>query len=131
MKKFIALILLLSFCSTDSSEIIEDSIQSSTTISTSTTSTTVVDASDVMFENFHNWWKAHKLKENTKQTSQESDVTQKIISQFVIDSRDTESDPNYFYPFDDNPFSTVVVYLQPGTELEEFIVVQSKGELAD
>lgn len=122
MKKFIALILLLSFCSTDSSEIIEDSIQTSTTISTSTTSTTVIDESDAMFENFHNWWKAYKLKENTKQTSQESDVTQKIISQFVIDSRDTESDPNYFYPFDDNPFSTVVVYLQPGTELEEFIV---------
>ena len=40
MKKFFALILLLSFCSTDSSEIIEDSIQTSTTISTSSTSTT-------------------------------------------------------------------------------------------
>ena len=54
-KKIIGLILLLSFCSTDSSEIIEDSIQTSTTVSTSTTSTTVVDESDVMFENFHNW----------------------------------------------------------------------------
>ena len=122
IEKIIVLILLLNFCSTDSTELLEDPIQTSTTVSTSTTSTTMLDESDVMFENFHNWWKAHKLKENTKQTSQESDVTQKIISQFVIDSRDTESDPNYFYPFDDNPFSTVVVYLQPGTELEEFIV---------
>ena len=122
MKKVFIIFLFFSFCSSDSIELFEDSIENSTPISTSTTSTTMLDESDLMFENFHNWWKTNKLKTSTKQTSLESDVTQKIISKFVIDSRDTESDPNYFYPFDNNPFSTVVVYLQPGTEFEEFII---------
>ena len=40
MKKFILLILLLSFCSNESSQVVEESIQTSTTISTSSTSST-------------------------------------------------------------------------------------------
>ncbi len=40
MKKFILLILLISFCSTDSSQVVDNSIQTSTTLSTSSTSTT-------------------------------------------------------------------------------------------
>ena len=124
MKKYLVLSLIFfSACNNPQATIEEQSVPTSTTvIENSTTTSTVKDESELMSENFHNWWKAYKLKENTKQTSQESDATQEIISQFVIDSRDTESDPNYFYPFDDNPFSTVVVYLQPGTEFEEFIV---------
>ena len=122
IEKIIVLILLLSFCSTDSTELLEDPIQTSTTVSTSTTSTTILDESDVMFENFHNWWKANKLKANTKQTVEESEITQQIISQFLIDNTGSDLEPNYFYPNNDNPFSTVVVYKQPGTEFEEFIV---------
>lgn len=122
MKKYIFTILLVTFCSSDSTELIENSIQTSTTSSTSTTSTTVIEDPDIMFENFHNWWKTNKLKTSTIQTLEESEVTEQIISKFVIDNRGSDLEPNYFYPYNDNPFSTVVVYKQPGTESEEFIV---------
>ena len=79
-------------CSDTQTTINEQSNSSSTSvIENPTTTSTLKDESELMSENFHNWWKAYKLKENTKQTSEESDVTQEIISQFVIDSRDTES----------------------------------------
>ena len=68
------------------------------------------------------WWKENKLKTNTMQTAEESKITQEVLNQFVIDNRGSDSEPNYFYPFNDNPFSTVVIYKQPGTEFEEFIV---------
>ena len=122
MKKVFIIFLFLSFCSSDSIEVLEDSIETSTPISSSTTSTTILDESDLMFENFHNWWKTNKLKTSTRQTVEESDVTEQIISKFVIDNRGSDLEPNYFYPYNDNPFSTVVVYKQPGTEFEEFIV---------
>ena len=122
MKKVFIIFLFLSFCSSDSIEVLEDSIETSTPISTSTTSTTMLDESDLMFENFHNWWKTNKLKTSTRQTLEESEVTEQIISKFVIDNRGSDLEPNYFYPYNDNPFSTVVVYKQPGTEFEEFIV---------
>ena len=87
MKKYLILSLILFFaCSETQATIEEQSIPpTSTVIENLTTTSTVKDESELMSENFHNWWKAYKLKENTKQTSQETDVTQEIISQFVKD----------------------------------------------
>ena len=49
MKKFI-LLILLSFCSSDSSQVVEESIQTSTTISTSSTTTTTSVTSTTLVE---------------------------------------------------------------------------------
>ena len=111
MKKFILLILLLSFCSTNTSEVIEDSIQISTTNTTSTTSTTILDESDLMFDNFHKWWVEYKLKDsNIYLNSIETEITKNAISKFLIDDRDTETNPYLYYPHKNNPFSRVVIY---------------------
>ena len=123
MKRIIFL-FLLTCCSSDA--VVEElnPVQTTEVIVNTTTDLPDTDLpdTDLMVDNFHEWWKENKLKSNTMQTAEESKITQEVLSQFVIDNRGSDSEPNYFYPFNDNPFLTVVIYKQPGTEFEEFIV---------
>ena len=122
MKKLIILILLLSFCSTDTSEVFEDSIQISTD-TTSTTSTTIIDESEAMFDNFHKWWVEYKLKDsNIYLNPTEAEYTNNLISEFVIDDRDTYDDPFIYYPYKNNPFSKVVIFDLHDSYEGQFIV---------
>ena len=118
MKRIIFL-FLLTCCSSDA--VVEELNPVQTTEVVVDTTTDLPDT-DLMVDNFHEWWKENKLKTNTLQTTEESKITQEVLNQFVIDNRGSDSEPNYFYPFNDNPFSTVVIYKQPGTEFKEFVV---------
>ena len=118
MKRIIFL-FLLTCCSSD---VVVEELNPVQTTEVVVDTTTDLPDTDLMVNNFHEWWKENKLKTNTMQTAEESKITQEVLSQFVIDNRGSDSEPNYFYPFNDNPFSTVVIYKQPGTEFEEFIV---------
>ena len=73
MKKYLVVsLIILSSCNNPQLTIEEQSISTSTSvIENPTTTSTLKDESELMSENFHNWWKAYKLKENTKQTSEE------------------------------------------------------------
>ena len=107
MKKIIFLILL-TCCSSD--VVVEELEPVQTTEIVVNTTTELLDT-DLMFDNFHKWWVENKLKpSNIYLNPTESEYTDKAISQFIIDDRDTANEPFVFYPYKNNPFSKVVIF---------------------
>jgi hypothetical protein len=134
MKKLIVLLLLVS-CSSESVQVEEPLVTLENTTSTSTTTTTLAPEDDVelMDENFHRYWREHRLKVwDIKGLSvEERQISDELMSSFSTDDRDTASDPNYFYTEKNNPFSIVVVYELNDTQEGEFIVcTKHKGTSA-
>ena len=107
MKKIIFL-LLFTCCSSD--VVVEELEPVETTEIVVNTTTELLDT-DLMFDNFHKWWVENKLKaSNIYLNPTESEYTEKAISQFILDDRDTVNDPFIFYPYKNNPFSKVVIF---------------------
>ena len=107
MKKIIFL-LLFTCCSSD--VVVEELEPVETTEIVVNTTTELLDT-DLMFDNFHKWWVENKLKaSNIYLNPTESEYTEKAISQFILDDRDTANDPFIFYPYKNNPFSKVVIF---------------------
>tara|TARA_B100000579_G_C22809656_1_gene844480 strand:+ start:14 stop:1558 length:1545 start_codon:yes stop_codon:yes gene_type:complete len=111
MKKFF--IFLLIFASCGGSETTQEIVTTTTSnVETATDSTTTTIAEeDLMFENFHNYWKRYRLdKAYNVLTVEEMEITIAMNSDFFINDSDNSENPDYYYPYNDNPFSTVVIY---------------------
>ena len=111
MKKFFIFLLIFASCggSETTQEIVTTTTSNVETVSSSTTTT--IAEEDLMFENFHNYWKRYRLdKAYNVLTVEETEITIAMNSDFFIDDRDTSEKPDYYYPYNDNPFSTVVIY---------------------
>ena len=107
MKKTIFLLFLVC-CSND---VVVDETQSVTATDAEVNTTVESEDYDLMFENFHKWWVEYKLKDsNTYLNAIETEITNNAISKFLIDDRDTETNPYLYYPHRNNPFSRVVIF---------------------
>ena len=107
MKK-ILLLLLFAFCS---NEVVVDESETLVTPEVVVNTTTVFDDTDLMLDNFHKWWVEYKLKEsNIYLNPIETEYTNNLISEFLIDDRDTYDDPFIYYPYKNNPFSKAVIF---------------------
>ena len=107
MKK-ILFFLLFAFCS---NEVVVDESEPLVTTGVVENTTTVFDDTDLMLDNFHKWWVGNKLKEsNIYLNPTETEYTNNLISEFLIDDRDTYDDPFIYYPYKNNPFSKAVIF---------------------
>ena len=121
MKKFFIFLLIFASCggSETTREIVTTTTSNVETVSSSTTTT--IAEEDLMFENFHNYWKRYRLdKAYNVLTVEETEITIAMNSDFFIDDRDTSENPDYYYPYNDNPFSTVVIYENQSSYEGEF-----------
>ena len=107
MKKIIFL-FLLTCCSSDL--VVEELEPVQTTEIVVNTTTELLDT-DLMIDNFHKWWIEYKLKDsNIYLNPTEVEYTNNLISEFLIDDRDTYDDPFIYYPYKNNPFSRAVIF---------------------
>ena len=107
MKKIIFL-FLLTCCSSDLE--VEELEPVQTTEIVVNTTTELLDT-DLMIDNFHKWWIEYKLKDsNIYLNPTEAEYTNNLISEFLIDDRDTYDDPFIYYPYKNNPFSRAVIF---------------------
>ena len=119
MKKIIFL-FLLACCS---SEVVVEEIDPNPTPEIVVNTTTEFEDPDLMFDNFHKWWVEYKLKDsNIYLNAIETEITNNAISKFLIDDRDTETNPYLYYPHKNNPFSRVVIYDLNESYEGEFVV---------
>ena len=107
MKKTLVL-LLLAFCS---NEVVVEEFEPINTTEVVVNTTIKFQDTDLMLDNFHKWWVEYKLKDsNIYLNPTETEYTNNLISEFLIDDRDTYDDPFIYYPYKNNPFSKVAIF---------------------